>query len=95
MGVGEDANGEPFEITNMLEEELARVLPESLIVVAAKTILNHLGLVLLHQELHDLVGVAHAQSLRLLQRVHEVEVEGLARIHDPRVWCWVVLVVEC
>ena len=39
------------------------MLPESLVVVAEKTILNHLLLVTLHEELHDFVCIAHPQRL--------------------------------
>ena len=63
MSVGEDTNGKPFEITNVLEKQLSGVLPERLIIVAEKPVFDHLGLILLHQELHNLVGIAHSQSL--------------------------------
>ena len=70
------------------------MLPESLEIVAEESFLDHLSLIILHQELHDFISVAHAESLRLLQRMHEVEVEGLTRISDESVGYWVVLVME-
>lgn len=92
--VGHDADRKSLEITDVFEEELARVLPEGLVIVSEESVLNHLLLVALHQKLHDFVGVAHPQCLRLFESVHEVEVERLVRISNQRVRRRVVLVVE-
>ena len=70
------------------------MLPESLEIVAEKTFLNHFGLIVFHEELHDFIGITHAKRLRLLQRVHEVKVEGLPCIANEGVGHWVVLVME-
>ena len=78
----------------MLEEQLSRMLPESLKVLAEKPVFHHLCLVLLVQELHDLVCVAHLQRLRLLQRVHEIKVKCLASVAYESVRDRVILVVE-
>ena len=94
VGVAEDADGKALQVAEVLEEELATVLPESLVVIPEEPVLDHLLFVGLPQELQDLVRVTHAQCLRLLERVHEVEVEGLARVPDQRVRRRVVLVVE-
>jgi len=67
MRVGQHSYSESFEVTYVLEQELARVLVESLIVVAEETVLNHFLFVALPEELHNLVGVAHSQRLRLFQ----------------------------
>ena len=63
MRVREDSNGKSLQIANVLEQKLARMLPERLVVVAEQAFLNHLLFIGLHQELHNLVGVAHTQSL--------------------------------
>ena len=78
----------------MLEQKLSRVLPERLEVVAEQSIFHHLCLVLLVEELHDFVRVAHLQSLRLLERVHEVKVKCLASVAYESVRDRVILVVE-
>ena len=78
----------------MLEQKLSRVLPERLEVVAEKSIFHHLCLVLLVEELHDFVRVAHFQRLRLLERVHEVKVKCLASVAYESVRNRVILVVE-
>eukprot|EP00353_Schmidingerella_taraikaensis_P007349 CAMPEP_0185585554 /NCGR_PEP_ID=MMETSP0434-20130131/39384_1 /TAXON_ID=626734 ORGANISM="Favella taraikaensis, Strain Fe Narragansett Bay" /NCGR_SAMPLE_ID=MMETSP0434 /ASSEMBLY_ACC=CAM_ASM_000379 /LENGTH=48 /DNA_ID= /DNA_START= /DNA_END= /DNA_ORIENTATION= len=48
------------------------MLPKNVILVLEEAILNHLGLILAHEELLDLVSIAHPHSLRLFERVHEV-----------------------
>ena len=70
------------------------MLVESLVVIAEKTILNHFLLVALPEELHNFVCVAHPQRLRLLQRVHKVEMKSLTRVPDQSVGRRVVLVMK-
>ena len=70
------------------------MLPKDVVFVLEKAVLDHLGLVLAHQKLLNLVCVPHAHRLGLLQRVHEVEVGGLSHIADHRVWLRIVFVVE-
>lgn len=86
------ANSIPY----VLEQVLVILLPERLVVVLEEAVLDHLLLVALDQELHDLVGVVHPQALGLLQRVHEVEVERLhcALLHEVLVLARVVFIVE-
>uniref|UniRef100_A0A7S3MT62 Uncharacterized protein n=1 Tax=Favella ehrenbergii TaxID=182087 RepID=A0A7S3MT62_9SPIT len=70
------------------------MLPKNVILVLEEAILDHLGLILAHEELLDLVSIAHPHSLRLFERVHEVQMGGLARIADHRVGRGVVFVVK-
>ena len=79
----------------MLEEQLARVLPESLKVLTKQAVLHHFCLVVPDQKLHDLVCIAHAQGVRLLERMHEIVVESLARVPDQCVGHRVVFIVKC
>lgn len=94
VSVGEDSDGVALKISDVLEEKLAGVLPEYVVVVAEKAILDHFCLVLLPQELCDLVCVAHAQCSRLFERVHKVRVKSFSRISDDSVWHGIVFVVE-
>jgi len=70
------------------------VLPKNVVVVAEESVFDHFGLVLLPQELGNLVGVAHAQRLRFLERVHKVRVECFPRVPDNCVRHRVVFIVE-
>ena len=63
MRISHDSDRESFEVSNVFEEELTRVLPKSFIVVLKEAVLNHLLLVALHQELHNLVCVSHTKRL--------------------------------
>ena len=94
MRVWEDSNGESLQITNMLEQKLARMLPKGLVIVAEQAFLNHLLFISLHQELHDLISVTHAQCLWFFERVHKVEMEGLSRVSNKCVWNRVILIVK-
>ena len=60
MRIREYSYSEPLDIANMLKKQLAAMLPERLIIVPQKAILDHLLLITLHQELHDLVCIAHS-----------------------------------
>lgn len=94
VGVAEDADGVSLQIADVLEQELPCVLPKDVILVLEQAVFDHLCLILAHQKLLDLVRVAHPHRLRLFQRVHEVEVGGLAHIADHWIWLGIVLVVE-
>ena len=94
VGVAEDADGVSLQIADVLEQKLPSMLPEDVILVLEQAVFDHLCLILAHQKLLDLVRVPHPHCLRLFQRVHEVEVGGLAHIADHWIWLGIVLVVE-
>ena len=67
MRIREDSNGKSLQITNMLEQKLARMLPKGFIIVAEQAFFNHLLFVSLHKELHYLISIAHTQCLGLFE----------------------------
>ena len=80
--IGKYSDCKSFQVSNVFKKQLSRVLPENVILVMEKTLLDHLCLVLFVQKLQNLVCIAHAKCLRLLQIVHKVEVECFASISD-------------
>ena len=70
------------------------MLPEGVIVILEESLLDHLSLISVIQELLYLVGIAHTQSLRLFKRIHEIKLESFASIDNHRVRHWIVFIVE-